>query len=467
MKKLWTGFLCLGAVTAIFTGCFLIGDHLINAQSTESYTYTGDGEAVNLTTSAAENSGVQPLSSDVEISLQIHTGPDGMVMSDPITLNVNGTPNVYMPDGNGIVRIMADLSMGDVLIEPTPEMYVEYHPASITVEAGNVLSLYELWRMDLDTYEEGVNFTLVDKSTAENETFAATKKVTLPKGESAQIELTLPPTYPNGTIYYGYSTTSDASGVAQYEVYNGVITVSENTTLCAYADETAVGGDESIRVCRLITFLEENDPANPGDPIEKPDPNKDLTYKDDLGNVYTNEEVTLQITAMEEKSDYEALIRDFPEFKYITSDHVVFLDVKLMAAEIEVQPDSPYELILPYPDGSAAKDEFVLYHFINGALDTYENINFTAEADGIHCTINATGAFVIGWKETATTDISKADRTAADDDDNKVLESRLNGKAGGINTGDTSNPALWMMICFSEIAAGIYYVRKMRQPFES
>ena len=145
-----------------------------------------------------------------------------------------------------------------------------------------------------------------------------------------------------------------------------------------------------------------------------------------------------------------------------------FLDVNLLAGDVEVQPDGSYELILPYPDGSEAKDEFVLYHFINGTLDSYENVNFTADADGLHCRITSTGTFVIGWK-VAAAELPDPDASNADDNESnneEVLENRANN-TGGINTGDTSNPRLWLMICIGEIAMGIFYVRKKRNTGES
>lgn len=475
MKKLWTISLCLIAMVGILTGCFVIGDHLVNAQSAD-LAYTGDAEEKNTITTAYENKGSQSLSSDTEVRILIHTGPDGMVMRDPISLYVKGVPNTYIPDENGIVSLMVDLSMGDVMIEPVPVMWVEYIPESITIESDNVQSLYELWRMDLDTNDEGVGFTLVDKSAEENEAFTAAQKVTLPKGERARLELALPATYPNGVIYYGFSTTTDANGVDHYDEYTGVIEITENTTICAYADESAVGGAESQRLCRLIEFRDSDDPDNnPGngsgndnDHTNKSDPNKDVIYKDDFDNEYTNEDVSLRIEPIADYADYEAIIKDFPEFKYITSDHVNFLDVKLLAEDVEVQPEGSYELILPYPDGSEAKDEFVLYHFINGTLDSYENVNFTAEADGLHCRITSTGTFVIGWK-VAAAELPDPDASNADDNESsneEVLENRANN-TGGINTGDTSNPRLWLMICIGEIALGIFYVRKKRNTGES
>ncbi len=464
MKKLWTGSLCMIAITAILTGCFVIGDHLVNAQSADP-AYTGDAQESNMVTMTNENSEakIQPLSSDTEIRILIHTGPDGAVMGDPILLKVNGVERIYTPDSSGVVSLMVDLSNGFVLIEPTPVMYVEYNPTRIMIDPANVHSEYILTRMDLDTTEEGVGFTLVGKSEAENEAFAATQKVTLPKGETARLELTLPATYPDGTIYYGYSTTSDADGVANYEAYHGVLEISENTTICAYADETAVGGTESMRLCRVISFADDNNPENPGDdPVEKDDPNKDLTYKDEDDNIYTNDEVKLQIDAMDEYAEYEAVIKDFPEFKYITSDHVNFLDVKLLAGDVEVQPDGSYELILPYPSGAAAKDEFVLYQFVNGELEAYQNVNYTAEADGIHCVITNTGTFVIGWKETAT-DINESDHAKVDENKDEKLSNKANsGDTGGINTGDASNPMLWIMICTIEIIGGVFFFRKKR-----
>lgn len=462
MKKLWTGALCFIAVTAVFTGCFVIGDHFMNAQSADP-AYTADANESETVTAASENGSPQVVSSDTEVRIKIDSGPDGMTSVDPIRLRVNGVERIYTPDTSGIVSIMVDLTGGPVLIEPTPVQYVEYNPTTIMIDPANVHSEYVLTRMDLDMTEEGVSFTLVDKSEAENEAFAASQRVTLPKGETARLELTLPATYPNGIIYYGYSATSDADGVANYEEYQGVLEITENATICAYADETAIGGTESIRVCRTIAFSDENNPEDPGDdPVEKDDPNKDLIYKDEDDNEYTNDEVSLKIEALEDFADYEAVIKDFPEFKYITADHVDFLDVKLMAGDVEVHPDGTYELILPYPNGSAAKDEFVLYHFINGELETYENVNYTAEADGIHCVVSSMGTFVIGWKETAT-NVPVSDHGTDDQDNDTDLAKKANsGDTGGINTGDSSNPLLWITICIGEISGAVFYMRRKR-----
>lgn len=216
----------------------------------------------------------------------------------------------------------------------------------------------------------------------------------------------------------------------------------------------------SIQFAAANTNDDNNDPEKPNDPIISDNDEESFTGED--GNTYTKEDIKLTVEEMDEDDyeKYQRVIAYFDEFKEIPAAQITYYQAALYAQGVRVQPNEMYNLLLPYPPGTSADKEFIIYQFKDGNTDGAALLNYTAGSDGLHVKVDNVSAFIIGWKD------KTADNEEVKNDKNEALENQSGSDTttgGGVNTGDSTSIMLWIsLLCCSYFATMISIQRKAK-----
>lgn len=445
MKTIMKGSLCV--VTLILcTFGFFFGYDTLSAHQQNVATISGDAES--------------PSDGTKEITIQVKDTSGSLDQDKKHYFLIDGE-DVSLSTVGGKASFQLP-SYDKVVIQPNIK-HRQYEPAYYIIEKNQVADTYTftyLGDIAVTDIEQDPKITYDGKDPSEYNSF-----------NEAGTTINIETKKPLAKILYtigkekGEGEEKEFTGAFQLDL-KGLQAITKQTGdrangyICAYTTQNYGPNskyDASNKTCTLINLNKEvgHLPSPPPDVTTPSDANK-YKYEDKDGNRYTEDEVQLNIGSLSNTATYENVIKSLPAFKDIPASQIKYYDIKLLANRIKVQPIAKYPLVIPYPENTSKDNDFVIYHFIDGKVDDYEKLTYSAKSDGLHVEVDSLSPFIVGWKvKDATNDPTKDTNTVT-----PPVNQNTSNRNTGVNTGDSTNVLVLFTICAVLYGAGIYFIRK-------
>lgn len=441
-----------GAATLIGS-LFLLKGSFLHAQDQKTLTYTSDAAAINealISDEEVNQEEVMTMNSK-RITLVIEEAQNNPI--DDLSVEMNGTAYSYNSEdySDNILSLEIDDSIPQMIELSSSQYYFE--PTFLMIEPGNIKDNYtfQAFAGNAPDAVEGAAVFRADgmqKDHYENDEIVTVSIAT--KNPLHQVFYKIadePWKKSDGDIFEVHAQSKEAHEVnVSYEV-RYYYPQEQEPDIDSF-DEPIDPNVISISFLAAKNIEEDKiDDPNPSISDNEEDNTEESTFKDADGNTYTKDEAELKIVEMKEAdfNKYQRVIAYFKEYKDIPAHQITYYQAALYVQNTRVQPIENYSMVLPYPSTATAEHEFVIYQFKDGNTDGATLLEYTAEQDGIHITVDNVSAFVVGWKDANLT--SNKQYETEDEDQNQVNHPTKNTldteKHASVNTSDETKIGFW------------------------